>query len=64
MAPALKALIAKFRDVELGGRIFGATTGSAPTAPEVVEFLKDALIIPIIEGYGSTEAGALKMPLC
>lgn len=54
-----QALISQFRDKELGGRIFGATTGSAPTAPEVVEFLKDALVIPITEGYGSTEAGDL-----
>ena len=33
-------------------------TGSAPTAPEVVDFLRDALVVPIYEGYGSTECGA------
>lgn len=37
-------------------------TGSAPTAPEVVDFLRDAMIVPIYEGYGSTECGELSRP--
>ena len=55
--PCLQAVIEDFRNHELGGRVFSALTGSAPTAPEVVDFLRDSLIVPIYEGYGSTEAG-------
>ncbi len=50
-------MIENFREKELGGRVFSCMTGSAPTAPEVVDFLRDALIVPIYEGYGSTECG-------
>ena len=57
--PCLQAVIEDFRNNELGGRVFSALTGSAPTAPEVVDFLRDSLIVPIYEGYGSTEAGML-----
>ena len=57
--PCLQAVIEDFRDHELGGRVFSALTGSAPTAPEVVDFLRDSLIVPIYEGYGSTEAGMI-----
>jgi len=53
----LQAVIENFREKELGGRVFTCMTGSAPTAPEVVDFLRDALIVPIYEGYGSTECG-------
>ena len=53
----LQAVIENFREQELGGRVFTCMTGSAPTAPEVVDFLRDALIVPIYEGYGSTECG-------
>ena len=53
----LQAVIENFREKELGGRLFTCMTGSAPTAPEVVDFLRDALIVPIYEGYGSTECG-------
>ena len=52
-----QAVIENFREKELGGRLFSCMTGSAPTAPEVVDFLRDALIVPIYEGYGSTECG-------
>ena len=53
----LQAVIEHFREKELGGRVQFCLTGSAPTAPEVVDFLRDALIVPIYEGYGSTECG-------
>ena len=52
-----QAVIENFREKELGGRVFNCMTGSAPTAPEVADFLRDALIVPIYEGYGSTECG-------
>ena len=37
-----------------------AFTGSSPIAPEVLEFLRDALLVPFYEGYGSTEAGMVR----
>ena len=58
----LQAVIENFREKELGGRVFTCMTGSAPTAPEVVDFLRDALIVPIYEGYGSTECGKSSHP--
>ncbi len=57
--PLLQAVIEDFREKELGGRVLTCMTGSAPTAPEVVDFLRDALVVPIYEGYGSTECGEL-----
>jgi fatty acid CoA ligase FadD9 len=43
----------------LGDRILLATLGSAPTPPEVVSFLRRCFDVPVIDGYGSTEAGPL-----
>ena len=57
MDACAQAVIENFREKELGGRVFSCMTGSAPTAHEVVDFLRDALIVPIYEGYGSTECG-------
>ena len=54
----LQAVLEDFVEKELGGRVLTCMTGSAPTAPEVIDFLRDALVVPILEGYGSTEAGA------
>ena len=53
----------KFREEDIGGRLVYAFTGSSPTAPEVISFLRDALLVPIYEGYGSTEAGMVRSPL-
>ena len=55
----LQAVLEDFVEKELGGRVLTCMTGSAPTAPEVIDFLRDALVVPILEGYGSTEAGKL-----
>jgi long-chain acyl-CoA synthetase len=41
----------KFRDI-LGGRVRVMVTGSAPIAKEVLNFLKIAFCVPILEGYG------------
>jgi fatty acid CoA ligase FadD9 len=43
----------------LGDRLLTATIGSAPTAPEVLAFLRRCFQVPILEGYGSTEAGVI-----
>ncbi len=47
----------QFRERELGGRVFSCTTGSAPSAPEVLAWLGEVLGFPVVNGYGSTECG-------
>lgn len=47
----------RFREQELGGRIFSCTTGSAPSAPEVLTWLSEVMGFPTLNGYGSTESG-------
>jgi fatty acid CoA ligase FadD9 len=41
----------------LGDRVIGGSIGSAPTAPEVKQFIQDCFDIMLLEGYGTTEAG-------
>lgn len=41
----------------LGHRVNFGGVGSSPTAPEVRKFISDCFDIPVIDGYGSTEAG-------
>lgn len=43
----------------LGDRLVYLVTGSAPTAPEVLSFLERTFEVPVYDGYGSTEAGAI-----
>ena len=43
----------------LGGRYVSALTGSAPISPELRAWVEDFLDMHLIEGYGSTEAGAV-----
>ena len=37
--------------------MFSCTTGSAPSAPEVLKWLEDVMGFPAVNGYGSTECG-------
>ena len=46
-----KVVCNKFRAI-LGGEVRIMATGSAPIAPDVLNFLKVAFCCPIIEGYG------------
>ena len=39
--------------------MFSASTGSAPSAPDVLQWLKEVLGFPIINAYGSTEGGMI-----
>jgi fatty acid CoA ligase FadD9 len=41
----------------LGGRYIFAMTGSAPTSPELKEWVESLLEMHLLDGYGSTEAG-------
>ncbi|WP_179475002.1 carboxylic acid reductase [Mycolicibacterium vinylchloridicum] len=47
------------RDSLLGGRFVSVMTGSAPIAPELRSWVETFLDMHLIEGYGSTEAGAV-----
>lgn len=42
----------------LGGKVETIGSGSAPIAPEVLEFLKIMFSCSVVEGYGLTETGA------
>ncbi|ULN50362.1 thioester reductase domain-containing protein [Mycolicibacterium goodii] len=43
----------------LGGRFVSALTGSAPISAEMKSWVEDVLDMHLLEGYGSTEAGAV-----
>jgi fatty acid CoA ligase FadD9 len=43
----------------LGGRFVTALTGSAPISPELKAWVENLLDMHLLEGYGSTEAGAV-----
>jgi fatty acid CoA ligase FadD9 len=50
-------VMAEMRDTYLGDRITSLFGGSAPTTPEVREFIKTCFPVGYAEGYGTTEAG-------
>ncbi|HVJ94108.1 MAG TPA: AMP-binding protein, partial [Labilithrix sp.] len=52
-------IMASMRDTFLGDRLLLVITGTAPTPPEVVSFLERCFEVPVVDGYGSTEAGPL-----
>jgi fatty acid CoA ligase FadD9 len=52
-------ILAGMRFTFLGDRLVYAMAGSAPTAPEVLAFLERAFDVPVIDAYGSTEAGLI-----
>jgi fatty acid CoA ligase FadD9 len=45
------------RNELLGGRYIFAMTGSAPTSAELRSWVESLLEMPLLDGYGSTEAG-------
>jgi fatty acid CoA ligase FadD9 len=49
----------ELRQSLLGGRFVTAMTGSAPISPELKAWVEDFLDMHLVEGYGSTEAGAV-----
>ncbi|AFM17084.1 thioester reductase-like protein [Mycolicibacterium chubuense NBB4] len=53
------AVYAEMRQSLLGGRYVMAMTGSAPLSPEMTVFVESLLDMHLIDGYGSTEAGAV-----
>ena len=52
-------VLAQMRRNLLGGRFVSAVTGSAPISAEMKAFVESLLEMHLIDGYGSTEAGAV-----
>jgi fatty acid CoA ligase FadD9 len=52
-------LLADLRQNQLGGRFVSAMTGSAPISPEMRRWVESLLDLHLVDGYGSTEAGAI-----
>jgi fatty acid CoA ligase FadD9 len=50
-------VLAEQRQYLLGGRFIFAMTGSAPTSPELKQWVESLLEMHLLDGYGSTEAG-------
>ncbi len=50
-------VLSDVRQELLGGRFIFAMTGSAPTSPELKAWVESLLEMPLLDGYGSTEAG-------
>ncbi len=48
---------AEMRFTFLGDRLAQMVVGSAPTTPEIKQFIKDCFQISLADGYGSTETG-------
>ncbi|ULN37858.1 carboxylic acid reductase [Mycolicibacterium smegmatis] len=53
------AVLEEVRTQLLGGRFVSALTGSAPISAEMKSWVEDLLDMHLLEGYGSTEAGAV-----
>jgi len=58
---AEREVMDEMRSSFLGDRLVYLATGAAPTAPEVTEFLGRCFDVPVLDGYGSTEAGAIAL---
>ncbi len=50
-------VLTDIREELLGGRFIFAMTGSAPTSSELRTWVESLLEMPLLDGYGSTEAG-------
>ena len=49
----------EMRASHLGDRLCSGTIGSAPTAPEVIKFVRECFDLLLLEGYGTTEGGVV-----
>jgi fatty acid CoA ligase FadD9 len=54
-----KELVGEMRESLVGNRLLLLMTSTAPTPPEIVSFLERCFQIPVVDLYGSTEAGPL-----
>ncbi|WP_406276705.1 thioester reductase domain-containing protein [Nocardia sp. NBC_00881] len=55
------AVQAEMRAEVLGGRFVAASTGSAPIAPELREWVESLVEMPLREAYGATEVRAIML---
>jgi fatty acid CoA ligase FadD9 len=54
-----ETIMEEMRSTFLGDRLLLTTIGTAPTPPETMTFIRQCFRVPLIDGYGSTEAGPL-----
>jgi fatty acid CoA ligase FadD9 len=52
-------VMAELRRDQIGDRFVSAMTGSAPISPEMRAWVESLLNMHVVDGYGSTEAGAI-----
>ncbi|RYF11056.1 MAG: hypothetical protein EOO40_04010, partial [Deltaproteobacteria bacterium] len=52
-----QAVMAQMRRHTLGDRLVMLLTGTAPTPPKIVAFLRNCFAVPVYDGYGATENG-------
>jgi fatty acid CoA ligase FadD9 len=52
-------IMAEMRESFLGDRVLLVLVSTAPTPPEIVSFLERCFQIPVVDAYGSTEAGPI-----
>ena len=55
------AVMEAMRSTHLGDRLCMVTTGAAPTAPEVIDFLERCFDISVLNAYGATELGMVAL---
>jgi fatty acid CoA ligase FadD9 len=58
-AAAQAEVIDELRQLQLGGRVLSAMTGSAPISFELKGFVESLLDVDLVDGYGATECGLL-----
>ncbi|WP_179469703.1 carboxylic acid reductase [Mycolicibacterium vinylchloridicum] len=58
-AVAEAAVLEEYRNTILGGRYIGVASGSAAISPETKAWAEKLIDQPLMEGYGSTEAGTV-----
>ncbi|MGD9793041.1 MAG: thioester reductase domain-containing protein [Acidimicrobiia bacterium] len=54
---ARQQVMAEMRGHFLGDRIVMFQAGSAPTTPELADFIRECLDVTFVDGYGNTESG-------
>lgn len=52
-------IMSEMRGSFLGDRLLIVMTGTAPTPPEIAAFIKRCFDVPVVDAYGTTEAGPL-----
>ncbi|MEV7603614.1 carboxylic acid reductase [Kitasatospora sp. NPDC089797] len=56
---AAEQVMAELREEVMGGRLLWVVSGSAPPSAGTTAFLEECLQVRLVDGYGSTETGAV-----